>query len=101
MMNMVAQGDDGQMDFMFDKPGGDFSEEMSVTPDQAFESAQRYLDAYLAGTQADDHATAFYGYYTLHILRDGETIGMLSVNGYTRQVFIHHWHGTFLEMGLD
>jgi len=38
------------------------------------------------------------GYYTLHILEDSETIGMLSVNAYTGQVFHHHWHGDFIEM---
>jgi hypothetical protein len=29
---------------------------------------------------------------------DGETVGMLSVNGYTGQVFPHTWHGDFVEM---
>ena len=40
----------------------------------------------------------FYGYYTIDILRDGRIAGMLSVNGYTRQVFLHTWHGNLLEM---
>ncbi len=47
---------------------------------------------------ADEHADPFYGYYTLHILRDGETVGMLSVNGYSAQAFLHSWHGDFVEM---
>jgi len=34
---------------------------------------------------------------TIHILRDGQTVGMLSVNGYTRQVFVHTWHGDLVE----
>ena len=42
--------------------------EMSVTLEQAVESAQRYQDAYLPGFVADEHADPFYGYYTLHIL---------------------------------
>ncbi len=61
-------------------------------------AAQDYLDVYLPGTQADEHVDPFYGYYTLHILRDGEVVGMLSVNGFTGQVFPHTWHGEFLEM---
>ena len=40
----------------------------------------------------------FYGYYTIHILRDGKIYGMLSVNGYTGQVWFHSWHGQFLNM---
>jgi len=35
---------------------------------------------------ATDEPDAFYGYYTLHVLRAGEIAGMLSVNGYTGQV---------------
>ncbi len=77
------------------------SADMPVSPEQAVESAQRYLDEYLPGLEADEHADPFYGYYTLHILQDGEVAGMLSVNGYTRQVFLHTWHGDFVEMGAE
>ena len=77
------------------------SAEMSVTPEKAVEIAQKYLDQYLAGTQVEDHADVFYGYYTLHILRDGKVIGMLSVNGYSGQVFPHTWHGDFVEMSEE
>ena len=76
----------------------DLSAEMSVTTSEAVEAAQDYLDRYLPGTVADEHADPFYGYYTLHILRDGETVGMLSVNGFSAQVFLHSWHGDFVEM---
>lgn len=72
--------------------------EMSVTVEQAQEYAQAYLDEVLPGATVDDEADAFYGYYTLHILQDGEVIGMLSVNGYSGQVWLHHWHGDFVEM---
>jgi hypothetical protein len=71
---------------------------LTVTAEQAQEYAQAYLDDVLPGTQVDDEADAFYGYYTLHVLRDGEIIGMLSVNGYSGQVWLHHWHGDFVEM---
>jgi hypothetical protein len=72
-----------------------------VTPQQALESAQRYLDLYLPGTVVAEEADPFYGYYTLHILRDGQTVGMLSVNGYSGQVFLHSWHGDFVEMAEE
>ena len=73
----------------------DAAGEMTVSPEQAIEFAQ----AYLAGQwSADDHADPFYGYYTIHTLLDGEVVGMLSVNGYTGQVFLHTWHGTLLTM---
>jgi hypothetical protein len=60
---------------------------MTVSPDQALAAAQDYLDAALPGTVAEE-PEPFYGYYTLHILRDGKVIGMLSVNGYSAQVFL-------------
>ena len=72
--------------------------EMTVTSEQSVESAQSFLDAILPGFEADEHADPFYGYYTLHILKVGKTVGMLSVNGYTLQVFPHTWHGEFIEM---
>jgi hypothetical protein len=70
---------------------------MPVTLAQAVESAQRYLDTYLPGAKAETTGDTFYGYYTLEILRNGQMVSMLSVNGYTRQVILHTWHGKFIE----
>lgn len=70
---------------------------LPVTLEQAAETAQRYLDTYLPGAKAENTADAFYGYYTLEILRNGQMAGMFSVNGYTRQVILHTWHGRFIE----
>jgi hypothetical protein len=72
--------------------------EMTVSEDEAVEAAQEYLDDYLPGTAVDEHADPFYGYYTLHVTRDGEIVGMLSVNGFSSEVFLHTWHGDFIEM---
>ncbi|GAB4160456.1 MAG: hypothetical protein Fur0021_32480 [Candidatus Promineifilaceae bacterium] len=72
--------------------------EASVTADKAIELAQAYLDAYLPGKTAGNTADPFPGYYTLHVLENDKIVGMLSVNAYTGQVFLHHWHGDFIEM---
>jgi hypothetical protein len=72
--------------------------EMTVSPEEAVQAAQSYLDQIQSGLTADDHADPFYGYYTLHTLRDGQVVGMLSVNGYTSQVWYHTWHGDFVGM---
>jgi hypothetical protein len=66
----------------------------SVTAAQAKENAQEYLDTYLNGAQVAEDADAFYGYYTIDVLRDGKPFGMLSVNGTTGTVWYHAWHGT-------
>lgn len=72
--------------------------DMPVGAQQAQGYAQSYLDAYLPGTTADDHADPFYGYYTLHVLQDDQVVGMLSVNGFTGQVWYHSWHGDLVGM---
>jgi len=72
--------------------------EIGVTATEASAVAQAYLDEFLPGTTAEDHADIFPGYYTLHIERDGAVIGMLSVNAYTGDGFLHHWHGDFIEI---
>jgi hypothetical protein len=71
--------------------------DLPISAEQAVAAARSYLGRYLPGATADEHADPFYGYYTLHILRDGKIVGMLSVNGYTAQVFVHSWHGDFVE----
>ncbi len=77
------------------------SDKMPVSADEAVQTAQRYLDTYLPGAQAAKDPDPFYGYYTIEILRDDQPVGMLSVNGYTRQVFLHTWHGNFVELSED
>jgi len=68
---------------------------LPVTAAQATSDAQTYLNTYVTGATSGD-VTAFYGYYTIEILNGGTTCGMLSVNGYTGQVWFHTWHGTFI-----
>ncbi|MBL8078182.1 MAG: hypothetical protein JNM55_09500 [Anaerolineales bacterium] len=75
----------------------DVSAEMTVTPEQAIAYAQQYLDANSSGATAATNPIQFYGYYTLDFEKDGKVTGMLSINGYRGQVFLHTWHGTFIE----
>lgn len=74
--------------------------EMPITPEKARSLAQAYLDQSAPGTLVDDEVDTFYGYYTIETLQDGQMIGMLSVNGYTGQIWIHTWHGAFVA-GAD
>jgi hypothetical protein len=77
---------------------GGASEINTITPEGALEIAQRWLDAYRLGVIVEDHADPFYGYYTIHTLKDGQIEGMLSVHGTTGQVWYHTWHGEFIHM---
>ena len=70
---------------------------MTVTVAQARTAAQQWLDANQPGAKLADDEMQFPGYYTMDFLKDGKTAGMLSVNGYTGQVWYHTWHGTFIS----
>jgi hypothetical protein len=74
------------------------SAEMPITPQEAIARAQDYLNRNSPGLQVEAHADRFYGYYTLHTLEDGNTVGMLSVNGFSGQVFPHSWHGKLVQV---
>lgn len=91
MMSRWGYGDKRQ-------PGPNVSPEMPVSGQQAVEDAQDYLDNIYPGSSAGEEADPFYGYYTIHVLRNGNIAGMLSVNGFNGAVFPHTWHGTFVEM---
>jgi hypothetical protein len=69
---------------------------MPVTAAQATTDAQQYLTAYLPGTTTGD-VTTFHGYYTIEIVNGTTPYGMLSVNGYSGQVWYHTWHGAFIH----
>lgn len=69
----------------------------TVTREQAIKSAQAYLDRTLPGTKAGE-ADEFYGYYTLHVLKQDKIYGMLSVNSFTGAVWYHSWHGEFVKI---
>ncbi len=73
------------------------SGEMTVSKEQAVKNGQAFIDDYLPGAKVEE-PDRFYGYYTLHVVQDGAIYGMLSVNGYTGQVWYHSWHGRFLGM---
>ncbi|HNS52506.1 MAG TPA: hypothetical protein PKO09_15165 [Anaerolineae bacterium] len=76
------------------------SGEMTLSAEQAGESAQRWLDENLPGRTAGE-ADAFYGYYTFHFLKDGAIDGMLSVHGSSGDVWYHSWHGAFVRMAEE
>jgi len=69
---------------------------LPVTASQAIIDAQKYLTTYLSGTTTGDVAT-FPGYYTIEIVNGTTPFGMLSVNGYSGQIWYHTWHGAFIQ----
>ncbi len=76
--------------------GNSQTAEMTVTSEQALKTAQDFLDIVYPGTEADE-IVSFYGYHTIMTTLEGEHYGMLSVNGFSGDVWYHTWHGMFLS----
>ncbi len=69
----------------------------TVSSDQAVHAAQAWLVDQGDGLTAAE-PMAFPGYYTLHTLKGGRLVGMMSVNAVTGAVWYHTWHGGFVGM---
>jgi hypothetical protein len=95
--NMMWNTKYGQMGGMMGGAPGSPPTATALTADQIGRIAQQWLDRNQPGStiEAPD---PFYGYDTVHILRDGMVAGMLSVNAYSGQVWYHTWHGAFIGM---
>ena len=79
--------------------GNQYENNMAIDEEKAIEVANSYLAKISQDEFAGDEGQKFYGYYTVDTLnKDGVVVGMLSVNGFTGQVWYHTWHGTFIEM---
>lgn len=73
MMWTTKYGHDGMMGGWSQPTTG----EMPIDEDEAVEIAQDFLDSVYPGTVADG-PRIFYGYYTLHVAKEGEIYGMLT-----------------------
>jgi len=92
MMWNTKYGHGGMMGGWSQAPSG----QMPIDQDEAALITQEFLDQSYPGTIAED-THPFYGYYTVHVAKDGETYGMLSVNGYDGAVWYHNWHGSYVQ----
>jgi len=72
---------------------------MTIDEQKAIELAKGYLARTNQNEFAADEGQKFYGYYTIDTVnKDGVGVGMLSVNGFSGQIWYHSWHGTFIKM---
>lgn len=72
------------------------SAQMPIGGNESKSIAQDYLNKAYPGTQAEE-VHQFYGYYTIHVTKDGKIFGMLSVDGYDGVVWYHSWHGHYIQ----
>jgi len=69
---------------------------MPVKAAQAQSFAQQYLSTVMPATTVGT-TTPFYGYYNVEVLSGGNTYCVLSVNGYTGQIWCQAWQGSFIQ----
>src|SRR4030043_1901838 len=79
--------------------GNQYKNNMTIDEEKAIELANSYLVKISQNEFAGDEGQKFYGYFTIDTVNsDGAVVGMLSVNGFSWQVWYHSWHGTFIRM---
>lgn len=96
--NMMWNARYGRMAGMMGGWRGRQAGPIPVTSERARDIAQGWLGQFLPGVSAAEQADAFYGYYTILVMKDGQVYVMLSVNGYSGEVWYHTWHGNFVGM---
>ena len=70
---------------------------MPIDEEDATMTAQEWLNRNNPGYRVVE-TTIFYGYYTMDFGEKEEIIGMLSINGYSGDIWYHSWHGDFISM---
>lgn len=94
-------GRNGMMKGVF--PYNNLDTSKRISKEEAVKIADSYVKSRIGkelSVTGDGHE--FYGYYTLHIYKNDNTIGMLSVNYYSGEVWYHNWHGVVeLEISND
>ncbi|MBI5959272.1 MAG: hypothetical protein HY866_11090 [Chloroflexi bacterium] len=80
---------------MWNFSAGADAAEMTVSLEQAHEAAQLFLDSEYSGLTVSSEANTFHGHYAFVVLEGENTVGMLGVDGYTGQVWFHHWRDGF------
>ncbi len=89
--NMMWNEKYGPMSF---GTGGD----NQLSMEEARRQAQASLDSQLPESRVHDEGAEFYGYYTFdYDGPDGEIAGMLSVDSTSGAVWLHTWHGGFIQ----
>jgi hypothetical protein len=68
----------------------------AITADEAKQVAAKWLEQSGDTTAWTLDVTEMYGYYSIHLVRDGKPEAMLAVNAATREVWFHSWHGPYI-----
>lgn len=79
--------DDDHVDY------SNLSKDNEITGEEAYNEGVQYLVDRDKDLTLSKEYREFYGYYTFHVIKNGGPKGMLSVNGFTGDLWYHDWHG--------
>lgn len=74
-----------------------FENDNEISVDEAYNYGIDYIKSYDDFTLSSE-SIEFYGYYTFHVIKDDLIVGLLSVNGYTGDVWYHEWQSKVIEV---
>ena len=81
-----------------DDYNSNFTEDNEIDNEEAYTIGEAYLMKNNNEFTLGEAYHAFYGYYTFHVEKDEKPVGMMSINGFTGQVWYHDWHGELIEI---
>jgi hypothetical protein len=87
--------------FNYDNRISDDRIENEISAEASYDYGVKYLEEYKNKLTLENDYHEFYGYYTYHVKQNNETVGMLSVHGFTGEVWYHDWHGQLMEVISD
>lgn len=99
--SMSGRGMMGFNHFNYDNESFDETTAKEISPEKAYDYGVKYLENNKDDLTLDNVYHEFYGYYTYHVMQNNETMGMLSVHGFTGQVWYHDWHGQLIDVISD
>lgn len=76
----------------------DYDLDNELTHEEAVEIAENYVTLKTEGIVLDANHHTFYGYYSFHLLKDREIVGILRINGFDGQVSITRFTGALVEI---
>lgn len=67
-----------------------------INREQALENAKDFAAASGLNVKADGYE--FAGYYSFYVENNNQTVGIVSINSYSGEVWSHDWHGNLVEV---
>ncbi len=83
----------GNYNFNYGYYNDDYDENNDITKEEAYTIVSEYVGRSLKNVIISKDAHEFYGYYTFYLEENGVIVGILSINGFTGDIWCNDWSG--------